>query len=121
MFWLYTNKELKLLLNMTLVLFAVFALMLGQSLKVLHTQELALSANTVGVFAGVQENEVNTIVAQLDARESELDAREAMLLRTQYSSDRRVLLFMFLIGGGLLGLILVNFFLDSRRRMSLAG
>jgi len=121
MFWLYTKKEFKLLLNTTLLLFATFALLLGQSWSKALEHESELTANTVGVYAGVEENEVNTLVAQLDEREKVLNARELALNISQNSSDKKVLILITLVGGGLLGLILMNFYLDAKRRMSLAS
>lgn len=118
MFWLYSKKEVKLLLNATLLLFAAFALVLGQGWQVIHEQE-QLTANSVSVYVGVEENEVNTLLAQLDEREKVLDAREVALNTAQNSGDKKVLLLITLMGGGLLGLILMNFYLDSKRRRSL--
>jgi hypothetical protein len=63
------------------------------------------------------------LMAQLNERAQELDAREAAITAQTIPSgtDSRTLLFMVLIGGGLLGLILLNFYLDHQRRMSLPG
>ncbi|HCC04849.1 TPA: hypothetical protein DEP58_00910 [Patescibacteria group bacterium] len=121
MFWLYSKREIKLLLNTTLVLFSAFALLLGQSWSIALQQDSDLTANTVGVYAGVEENGVNTLVAQLDEREKMLDARELALTTSQGSGDRKVLLLITLMGSGLLGLILMNFYLDSKRRKSLVS
>jgi len=121
MFWLYSKNETKLLLSTTLLLFAAFALLLGQSWGVSIEQDSNLTANTVGVYAGVEDNGVNTLVAQLDEREKVLDTRELALRTVQGTGDRKVLLLITLMGGGLLGLILMNFYLDSKRRRSLVS
>ena len=77
------------------------------------------AANSVGVFAGVEENEVNALATQLDARERALNAREEALLTAQSSTtDELTLLLLTLSGFGMFGLILLNFYLDGRRRMS---
>lgn len=117
---MYSKKETKLLLNTTLVLFAAFAIVLGQSWKLMQTTNTELTANSVGVFAGVPENEINGLVAQLDEREKALAVREATLVSTQSTPDSKVLMLVLAMGTGLLGLILLNFFLDSKRRNSLA-
>lgn len=120
MFWLYSKKEGKLLLNATLLLFASFALLLGQNWQALEERDAQLTANTVGIYAGVPENEVNTLLAQLDEREKVLEIREEAILQTENTSDRKTFILMLVVGSGLLGLILLNFYLDSKRRNSLA-
>ena len=121
MFWLYSKKEIKLLLNTTLLLFVAFALLLGQSWNNALQEDSELTANTVGVFAGVEENGVNTLAVQLDEREKVLNARELALATSQSTGNKKVLLLITLMGCGLLGLILMNFYLDSKRRRSLVG
>jgi hypothetical protein len=119
MFWKYTRSETKQLLNATLILFAGCALFVGHSWNVVVEQERSLTANTVGVMAGVEDNGVNTFVAQLDAREKELDALELALVQANSSSDRNMLIGVMILGASLFGLIMLNFYLDSKRRMSL--
>jgi hypothetical protein len=121
MFWKYTRSETKLLLNATLLLVATFALFIGQSWKVVLEQERNLTANTVGVYAGVEANGVNTRVASLDKREKELDARELALVEANLKTTKNTLLGVMVLGAGLFGLILLNFYLDSKRRTSLTG
>jgi hypothetical protein len=43
-------------------------------------------ANSIGIFAGVPENELNVITAELTARERELDGREAELAEREIAS-----------------------------------
>lgn len=120
MFWQYSRKEVKLLLVATLMMFSGYALVVGYGWQAATEQSVDLAANTVGVFAGVQQNEVNSIASQLDAREKELDAREAVLNNAPaYVVDKTTLLLVTMVGIGLLGLILLNFYLDSKRRDSL--
>ena len=122
MLWQYSRKETKVLLVATLLLFSGLGLQLAQDWKNVAPTGSSLSANAVGVYLGVPENEVNTLVAQLDEREAALNAREQeVAAMSQGSADTETLLFITLIGVGLLGLILLNFYLDSRRRYSLAG
>lgn len=120
MFWEYSKKETKILLNATLLTFAAGALFLGQSYKE-TVQEERLVANSVGIYAQVQKNEVNTLVAQLDEKERELAQREqALIQRERLDNEKQILLIVALVGGSLLGLILLNFYLDAKRRRFLA-
>jgi len=81
-----------------------------------------LPAQSIGVYAGVEQNEYNTLAAELSARERELAAQEAVLRGgAPQQVDSATLLAIVCVGAGLLGLILLNFFLDSKRRRSLAG
>jgi len=112
-----------MLLNATLLLFAAYAFIIGHSWKdALQEQHMTTQANVVSVGAAVEETETNILVSQLDDRARELDAREAALTRQAPapSTDTRTLALITVIGTGLLGLILLNFYLDHRRRMSLA-
>jgi hypothetical protein len=123
MFWHYTRRESKVLLNATLIVFAAYAFLIAYSLDSALEREAALEANVISVGAAVDETETNVLMAQLDERARELDAREAALTAqpSPTGTDSRTLLFMALVGAGLLGLILLNFYLDHQRRMSLAG
>jgi len=122
MFWTYSTSEIKTLLVATLLLFSGFAFLVSGVWQEVVTQNMPLTANTVGVYAGVGENEVNTLVAQLDARARELDEREQMLVASQRGTtyDEVTLLLLTLSAFGMFGLILLNFYLDSRRRGSFA-
>jgi hypothetical protein len=117
MFWKHSKKDTKLLLNATLLLFAAYAFSYGHAWKEGNIE--MLPANTVGVFAGVERNEVNTIVANLDAREKDIVAREQALVYAQ-ASDTRMFIVTVTMGAGLLGLILFNFYLDFHRRKNIA-
>jgi hypothetical protein len=119
MFWKYSRSETKQLLNATLIVFASFAIFVGHSWNISLEQERGLTANTVGVMAGVEDNGINTLAVKLDDRERELDARELALTNSNGSSDRKLLLGVMVLGASLFGLIMLNFYLDSKRRMSL--
>jgi uncharacterized iron-regulated membrane protein len=122
MMWQYTRRETKLLLLATLLVFSGYGLILSQNWQVAQQDELRASqvATPVGVLAAVPENEVNTLVQQLQSKEEELAVREAELLRAGSRTDTKTLALVTIIGAGLLGLILLNFYLDMRRRHSLA-
>lgn len=120
MLWRYSRKDTKVLLLATLLVFSAYALLLGQSWQDAVRTDFNIKAETVGVLAGVSENEVNTYVAQLDARSRALDAREASIVGQTPTTDTTTLLLVTVGGTTLLGLILLNFYLDSKRRMSLA-
>jgi len=122
MFWKYTRKDTKVMLSATLLLFASYAVFVAQSWEQVIKQDAELTANTVGIFVGVEENELNNLVSELDAREKNLEEREATFVNARtVTLDKKILLMMSLMGIGLLGLILLNFYLDSKRRMNLAG
>ncbi len=122
MFWKYSNKDTKLLLVATLFLFAAFALFISGSLKKIDNGKTSITANSIGVFAEVEQNEINSTMAKLDARSKELDLREARIMNNKSASfDRNTLLVMAVAGFGLFGLILLNFYLDFKRRISLAN
>lgn len=120
MFWEYSRKESKVLLIITLLLFTTGALLLTQYWRT-ATDHQTLTANSVGVYAGVEANELNTLATQLNEKEESLIAREQALVRAQRgTSDEWTLYIVALVGASLLGLILMNFYLDSKRRRSLA-
>ena len=121
MMWQYSRRDLKVLLLATLLVFSGIGLMLGRDWRTaseLSYSTTFVTANSVGVLAAVPENSASTLAAQLDERARELDAREATLVRTQ-GTDTRTLTIVSIMGAGLLGLILLNFYLDTRRRNSL--
>lgn len=124
MFWKHSRRDTALLLNATLLLASAYAFVILEAwndVTVVPYME-NMVANSVGVYAGVEENEVNGIVAQLDAWEEELAQREDTLVRAeQKTNDRYPLRIITVIGFGLLGLILLNFYLDAKRRVSLTG
>ena len=123
MVWQYTRRETKTLLVATMLMFSGLSLMIAAEWRSegLHHGQ---TANTVGVFLGVEENEYNTLATQLDQRSRELDAREALLLESQAAratTDQSMLFLISVVGLGLLGLILINFYLDAHRRRYLGS
>jgi hypothetical protein len=122
MMWQYTRRETKLLLLATLLVFSGYGLILSQNWQAVQRSEVRSDqvATPVGVLAAVPENDVNTIAQQLQTKEQELAVREAELLRAASRTDSKTLALVTVIGAGLLGLILLNFYLDMRRRHSLA-
>jgi hypothetical protein len=121
MLWHYTRRDTKVLLLATLLVFAAYGLLLAQDIMQTKRMEVALEAQTVGIFASVPENEVSKFAIELKQWEGDLSAREAALARAERANigDTRTPFYVFLVGAGLLGLILLNFYLDSRRRLSL--
>ena len=122
MMWQYTRRETKLLLLATLLVFSGYGLILSQNWQAAQRADVRENqvATPVGVLAAVPENEVNTLVQQLQSKEEELAVREAEVLRAESRTDTKTLALVTVIGAGLLGLILLNFYLDMRRRHSLA-
>lgn len=124
MMWQYTRRESKVLLLATLCTFSGYGLLVANDWRALEEKQATSQlAQSISVFAGVEQNQINTMSAELDARAQELAVREAALLAAESSSsqqDRTVLLIVTLVGLALLGLILFNFYLDSKRRVSLA-
>ncbi len=106
---------MKVLLVATLLLFSGYGLLLANSWREVALTTGMQTASTVGVYVGVPENQVNTYMAQLNEREAELLLREQALASAS-GTDRMTLLLITLIGSGLLGLILLNFYLDMQRR-----
>lgn len=120
MLWKYTRRETKMLLLGTLCTFSAYGFLVGQSWHA-HIAQVPLAAQSVGVLAAVPPNELNTLASELSEREHALEVREAMLRENMaQENDTTTLLLVTLVGAGLLGLILLNFYLDSRRRMRLA-
>ena len=121
MMWQYSRRDTKFLLLATLLVSSGFGLMLSQNwqTRIDYSTPATLTANTSGVFASVPENEINTLASQLEERERGIAEREAQLTRST-QEDTRTLAVVSVMGAGLLGLILINFYLDNRRRHSLA-
>jgi hypothetical protein len=118
MLWQYSRKDTKVLLLATLLVFTGYGLLLARDWQTARYHDAMLTAQTVGVFVGVPENPVNSYMTQLDERARELDARE-MALADASGANTQTLTLITLIGIGLLGLILLNFYLDGKRRLSL--
>jgi hypothetical protein len=77
----------------------------------------------IGMTAGVKENGYNTLArelkekdAEITARETALAEKEAAILRSQGESNARMSFLILGIGLLLLSLILLNFYLDTKRR-----
>jgi hypothetical protein len=77
----------------------------------------------IGMTAEVPSNQYNTIAQALKERdtaitekEKSLAEKEAMILRAQGESNARISLLIIGIGSVLLGLILLNFYLDTKRK-----
>ncbi len=123
MLWRYSRSDTKVLLVATLLVFSGYGLLLSHEWQSAAPSVGFQAANTVGVQLGVPENEINTRVAQLDEREAAIVAREQAIAQTSpgRGADATTLFWVTIAGIGLLGLILLNFYLDSRRRYSLAG
>lgn len=74
----------------------------------------------VGVSVNVAENEYNALAEELSAKEQELQKREAALNAfpsgTPIEGPSNAIVYTTLVGLILLTLILMNFYLDYRRR-----
>lgn len=121
MMWRYSRRESKLLLLATLLMASGYALFLADGWHE-YMRGVPLTANSVGVLVSIEDNGINTLAAQLQERELQLQEREAALVAAsaQPRTDSTVLLLLTVIGFSLLGLIMLNFYFDSKRRMSLA-
>lgn len=85
-------------------------------------------ANVVGVTIGVEENRYNTVAKQLEQRAEELDSREMTLLDLERQvveriseerrSERRIFLYVSIVGLTMLSLLLANFYFDIKWRKS---
>lgn len=117
MMWRYSVHETKTLLMGTLVVASAYGFLIADSFPA-QVRTDALTGNTVGITAGVAPNELNTKALALAERERELEVREASLNTTQSATrnDRTALIFSSVMGLILLGLILLNFYLDGIRR-----
>lgn len=107
----------------TLLVFSGYGLLLGAQWQTVIESRLMTApqtAQTVGVVAGVEENRVNGYLAELDARAALLDEREERLASVGVA-DTGTLLYVTMAGFGLLGLIMLNFYLDHMRRMHLGA
>lgn len=91
--------------------------------RTLSDNTITYLANSVGVYAGVESNEVSELTAQLTARERELEAREAALRDREITarsfetdaganiSTYVLSVFLFI----LTSLIVINYVLDFTR------
>ncbi len=118
MYWRYSRGDSKVLLLATLFVFSAYALMLWSDMREVREYERQ-GAQTIGVVASVPENELNSAATQLEDRARALDAREAALRDNERTPDRDTIVLVGIVGGVLLALILLNFYLDHARRRSL--
>lgn len=113
--------------RVTLALFSVVSLVFVYTLSTIPVQRALIGttsqlANAVGVFAGVPTNPYNTLAAELALKEAELSTREALLAAEQNRSTdeaaslRALLIGSFVVSGIVLVLVILNFYLDYRRR-----
>lgn len=121
MLWRYTRRDTKILLLATVCVFTGYALILAQDWRVVRTQQSeSLGASTVGIYATVPETQESKIAQALRDKERELLARETALANLRQSKqDTVVLWYVSVVGGVLLVLILLNFYLDQKRRRSM--
>jgi hypothetical protein len=94
---------------------AVYALLLGANWSIYQGGQLA----AVGVSVGIAPTETNTKLAQIAQKEQELAEREALLQTTQVTLQENTplsIIYTTVMGLVLLLLVLLNFYLDYRRR-----
>lgn len=134
-FHILTKKEIRFFRVIVLALFgaSVFALSAQIVIRSYHTSSAIVGeeafrylANAVGITVGVAPNPINTAIAQLREREqatlskeAELQQREELLrARLDRTSYRERTLFVYSIAVSvlLLGLVIVNFYLEYRKR-----
>lgn len=79
----------------------------------------------IGITASVSPNSINTLAQRLQEKElklqeseRELEQKEAALREQTERNNNGVLTYLYIVGGILLSLILVNFYFDYRRRNS---
>jgi hypothetical protein len=120
MLWRYTRRDTKLLLLATLCVFSGYAYMLAEDWRMVREEHASLPVSAVGLYASVSETDESRIAQELREKERELLAREAVLQNAEKKrSDSLMLWYASGIGGILLALILLNFYLDYVRRRSL--
>lgn len=111
-------------------LLTVFSFLHYQSFFLDRSQTLSYMAdqmaNAVGVSTGVEENQYNTVAKQLEERAEELDSREMALrdleqqvveqVSEERRSERRIFLYVSVVGVIILSLLLANFYFDIKWR-----
>lgn len=113
-----THTDSHLLLLLSLLLLVVSTAFLFRE----YLLRLPQAAN-VGMYAVVEETEMNKLAQEITEKEQELETREQELqkreaaLETRFvaSRDQTALIYTTLIGLLLLALILLNFLLDAKR------
>lgn len=114
-------------LSLGSILIIVGASFLSENVAVGNVRAYLAQAAGIGMNAAVLPNESNTIALQLEQKDSRLKAQAAELdereraFEAQRLSEQKLAPWFILGGSILLGLVLLNFYLDYRRRtMSLA-
>ena len=79
--------------------------------------------SVIGLYASVEPNEYNTLAQQLEEQKAELDKQKlqieqekAQLQQEKEDNNDITIIYVTSIGGLLLVLVLLNYFLDWRRR-----
>lgn len=106
-----------------LALFGAYGFFLGHDWHQAGIDPVRLTASLIGVEAQVAGTTENKIAMQLQAKEAELNRRASALAQAEQNSvdGTLSLLVTSIVGVVLLGLILLNFYLDSVRRLNPAG
>lgn len=81
----------------------------------IYLDDSGVVAGEVTSNASVEQNEINTLNAQLQKKEAELRQQEIDLLTIQRDRDERTMVTIFTLASALFALILINFYLDYRR------
>jgi hypothetical protein len=77
--------------------------------------QMMLANASVGMSVGVSSNPYNTLAKQLNEKAASLEEREAALSSAARQSDPYGF-YAFIMSTGLLFLVALNFYMDSRRR-----
>jgi len=119
------NKSIKAFLGIAIVGVAVLTIAsgpLGDRLGHAGMEKVRQFANTVGMFAAVPKNEKNSLAQGLQQKQQELTEREMLVEQKEQalaykneSNGKTAVVYITAIGGLLLLLILMNFYLDWRR------
>ena len=106
-----------LLLGSSLSLLVAFSL---STPSVLVSSSRSMMAQVVGMSAGVQPNEYNTLATQLAQKEEELKTREARVVEIQSNSSQSNATLVATLSLGLsvvlFLLLILNFYFDMRAR-----
>jgi hypothetical protein len=118
------NKLKTTIIGLELVCFILFMIFSGYGVSSLGTRGFIRQMGfAIGMTAGVEENGYNTIAQALKEKETILTERErylaekeAVILRAESERNAKISFLAIGIGSVLLGLILLNFYLDAKRR-----
>jgi len=119
------NKSIKAFLGIAIAGVAVLTIASGplvDRLGYAGMEKVRQFANTVGMFAAVPKNENNTLAQDLQQKQQELTEREMLIKQKEQtlgykeeSNNKTAVVYITVIGGLLLLLILMNFYLDWKR------